>query len=248
MSHTSPQLESLLVAMVSQGLIVTRTENNRYLKLSYKGAGGLVSPKWNIKIYTSGSVVCTDGVIIEDFSNGKLKPPDTSLKLIQIDDSGWGFPLFGSMIGFCCDNRVVTDMVDVSFFKPGSFDRQEYLQEYANKGLAILHSFGATPETHRIEICTGYINKKLRDVLRTMNYDVRTVEIKGLLQDSLERLFKEYVIKETKGIDLAYDPKECSKKDISFNYRRALEWGKKYAPHLLKSGWRALREPNNYTI
>jgi hypothetical protein len=82
-------------------------------------------------------------------------------------------------------------------------------------------------------------NTGLRDVLRNKGYDVRVTEIKGLLQDSLEQLFKEYVEKET-GRDLAYDIKKIRKEEIGKIYYQILNWGKEHAPHLLKSGWRSL--------
>jgi phage-related protein len=99
--------------------------------------------------------------------------------------------------------------------------------------------FQARPKTHRIEICTGFINGKLKEALRKKSYDVRVVEITGLLQDKLEGLFKQY-IKHITGQDLAYDPKEIKKEDIPRYYYKVLDWGKKNAPHLLKSGWKSM--------
>jgi hypothetical protein len=241
---TSPRFEKILLDMAKQGLIEPRTENNKYLKLSYKGTDGLVSPKWNIKIYTTNMIVCTDMEVVKAFHEGRLVTPDPSLKLIQIDDAGWGFPLCGILIGVCQGNQVVTGEISVSFFKPGIFERKIYLQEYASKGLEILQGFQATTETHRVEICTGFINSRLRDILRKEGYDVRSVEIKGLLQDSLEGLYKKY-IREQLGVDLAYDPKEIGKNKIPFEYHKALKWGRKYAPEQLKSGWKSIQESDH---
>jgi hypothetical protein len=120
------------------------------------------------------------------------------------------------------------------------YEKKRYLQEYTRKGFTLLELIGTTPQTHRIEICTGFINIMLRDALRQRGYDVRVTEIKGLLQDRLEDLFKDYVRKET-GIDLAYDPKEMKKEDIGKKYYSVLNWGKKNAPHLLKSGWGSMQ-------
>lgn len=235
-------LEETLERMAKEGLIVPRTENNPYLRVSYKGANGLISSKWNIKIYTSGSVVCIDPSIIREFYHNRLKSPDKNLKLIQIDDAGIGFPLGGCMVGACCDGRVVTDVVDVAFFKPGPFERQDYLNEYAHKGNdLIIKEFNATSKTHRIEICTGHVNSTLRELLKSQGYDVRLVDIKGLLQDQLENLFKDY-IKELIGKDLAYDPKELTGYQIAKNYEATLQWGMKNVPHLLKTGWGKIRE------
>jgi hypothetical protein len=236
------KMKDILKKMASEGLIIPRKENNPYMACSYKGAGGLISPKWNIKIYTTGSICCTDLGIIEKYRTNKLCPPDNSLKVIQIDDSGGGFPLCGVLVGCTDGRRVVTDEIPVDLFKPGPYDRKEYLTAYALKGWALIQKeFKAAPSTHRIEICTGYINKGLTTLLREKGFDVRQVEIKGLLQDKLENLFKDYVKKNT-GLDLAYDPKDIKKEEIGTFYYKALNWGKKYAPHLLKSGWKALKD------
>jgi len=240
--QTNDALEAALRNMVRAGLIVVRTENNKYLKLSYKGAGTLITPKWNIKIYTTGNGICSDVSVIKDFVGGRLKPPDSSLKLISIDDAGWGSSIGSVMVGAADGKRVVTDVLDISYFKPGPFERQEYLEAYANQGWALIQrEFQADPKTHRIEICTGFINIKLRDLLRVKGFDVRQVEIKGLLQDELENCFREYIKEITGGADLAYDPKELNSKDISIYYNKALKFGREKAPHLLKSGWKAIQ-------
>ena len=247
--QTNGTLETALKNMVNQGLIVSRAENNKYLVLSYKGAGTLITSKWNIKIYNTGSGVCTDAGVIKDFVGGRLRPPDPSLKLIQIDDAGWGSPLGGIIVGVVCEDRIVTDIIDVAFFKPGPFNRKEYLKAFADQGWALIQKeFEATPETYRVEICTGYVNMKLRDLLREKGFDVRQVEIKGLLQDSLENRFRDYIKEITGGEDLAYDPKELHASQIGNYYYKALNFGKEKAPHLLKSGWRSIQKSEQTDI
>lgn len=241
--QTNGTLEAALRNMVLAGLIVARTENNQYLKLSYKGAGTLITPKWNIKIYTTGNGICSDVSVIKDFVGGRLKPPDPSLKLIEIDDAGWGSPLGGIMVGATDGKRVLTDVVEVYYFKPGPFERKDYLDAYADQGWALIQKeFQASPKTHRIEICTGFVNIKLRDLLRSKGFDVRQVEIKGLLQDELEDCFRKYIKEITGGADLAYDPKELSASEVSTYYKKALKFGREKAPHLLKSGWKAIQD------
>jgi hypothetical protein len=239
--RSSPELEEKLAELASKGILELRSENNPYLKVSYRGSGDLVSSKWNIKIYSSGSVVCTDNKLLDDMISDRLKPPDPGLKLVQIDDAGIGFPLCGCMIGICCDGRVITDTISVSCFQGDSFEQHAYLREYASKGMALLQrEFGASPETHRIEICNGHVNSQLKHLLQEQKYDVRAVEISGLLQDSLENLFKEYV-KEITKFDLGYDPKGMEKKELCSRYYKAYNWGKANAPELLKSGWKSIR-------
>ena len=73
---SNPKLESMLQEYVARGLIVPRIENNATLKCTYKGAGTLITEKWNVKIYNSGSVVCTDFQILTDIEKDDLKSPD----------------------------------------------------------------------------------------------------------------------------------------------------------------------------
>jgi hypothetical protein len=237
--RNSPILEQHLSELCSQKELEIRTENNPYLEVSYKGTGKLISPKWNVKIYTSGSVVCNDEYTLKKILDGTLKPAN-NLKVIQIDDAGCGFPLCGTMVGVTDGFEIWTDTIDVSFFQSPKFEEKTYLQEFARKGIQVLALANADPKTHRIEICTGFINTCLRDRLRDMGYDVRVTEIKGLLQDRLEQLFKEHVAKET-GKDLAYDPKEIRKENLGRNYYQVLNWGKVNTPHLLKSGWGSIK-------
>ncbi len=238
---SSPSFEQLLLNMCNEGLIKLRTENNPHLKISYQGTGGLVTPKWNIKIYKTGTIVCGDLEVVKSFYEGRLVAPDPNLKLIEIDDSGWGFPLCGILVGLTDGERVITGEIPVSFFKPGKFDRKDYLGEYSRIGMNLLQkTFQASPKTHRVEICTGFVNTKLKEDIRKAGFDVRVVEIKGLLQDTLEDLYKKYVHKKL-GQDLAYDPKEIKKARIPFEYRKALKWGQDNAPDQLKSGWKSIQ-------
>ena len=240
---SNQNIEQRLAELASMGILAPRTENNQYLKVSYKGTDKLVSSKWNVKIYHSGSVVCTDKIILMDLINGKMKGPDENLICLQVDDAGVGFPLCGIMVGITDGKRVLTDTVDVSYFKPGIFERQDYLKAYADKGWKIIESlFKASPKTHRIEICTGHVNTGLKDLLREKGFDVRVVEIKGLLQDTLEELFRQYVKNELKA-DLAYDPKGYGDTHaLCRKYYAVLRWGKKYAPKMLKSGWKSISQ------
>jgi hypothetical protein len=243
---TSFLLERKLKDLSSQGILEERFENNNYLKLSYKGTNKTIPSKWNIKIYRSGNIVCVDNKIVKDILNNTLNITDANLKVLQIDDAGWGFPLLGVMIGITDGEIVITDIVDVLYFQGTSFTNKEYLNNYSFKGQNIVKNiFKATPKTHRIEICTGYVNHKLKENLRCDGFDVRVTEIKGLLQDELEKLFKQYVHK-TLNKDISYDPKELlsKKKNISNQYYSVLNWAIANKPHLLKHGWKSIKKLN----
>ena len=238
--RSDQSLESALQKNCDLGIIIPRFENNIYLKVSYKGTGKLVSQKWNIKIYTSGAVVCNDFVTLNKLINNELKPPSEALKLIKIDDAGIGFPALGVMVGVCDDVKLESGMVNVSYFKEDTFEKKLYLKEYSRLGLSILHDhFGTSPSTHRIEICTGHINTVLKTDLRNLGYDVRVVEIVGMLQDQLEIRFKEEIKKQI-GLDLGYDPKGMKKNQIAKKYKYVLEEIRRLKPELLKSGWKSM--------
>lgn len=230
----------------SRGMVETRHENNIHLMASFKGVEPKVSQKWNIKIfhysYKKGgcSIVCNDWEVLENIFSERWNQFELpNLPVISIDDAGWGFPLCGVMVGASDGKKVVTDVVPVKYFQEG-FSGKDYIHVYAQKGAALLSHFCASPRTHRIEICTGYVNCLLRETLRRLGYHVRVVEIKGLLQDQLEIEFKNYV-KETIGEDIYYDPKEMNKDDIPLEYHKCVEFGRKNFPHLLKSGWKSMQ-------
>ena len=233
-----------------RGFITRRSENNLYLRASYKGVEKKgITPKWNVKIYTynskkSGhSLVCVDKYVLgklldEDYDS--FIPPE--LPLLRIDDAGWGFPLCGVMVGVSDEQSVRTATVPVEYFRHDTatrFKTKRYLKKYAALAIQLLRKFGTSPETHRIEICTGHINQPLREKLRNLGYDVRVVEIKGLLQDRLEELYGEYVLEDV-GADIYYDPKAMDKSEIGPRYRESLSYGRKHCPHKIKSGWSAI--------
>jgi len=234
-----------------RGFVTSRTENNPYLLASFTGVEEKgITPKWNVKIYTYNrkrqghSLVCVDKHVLgrlleEDY--GSFIPPD--LQVLRIDDAGWGFPLCGVMVGLSDEQEVQTAIVPVEYFRDegeNSFHTQRYLAKYADLAIHLLDQFGATPDTHRIEICTGYVNQPLREELRKLGYDVRVVEIRGKLQDELEELYKAYV-REELGSDIYYDPKDLKKSEIPRRYRECLAHGRRHCPHQIKTGWEAIR-------
>lgn len=237
-------VEKALLEAAKKGWVVPRTENNPYLKMAFKGSGPIISDKWNVAVYNNGSIRCVDKSLLADLVAGKVGEPDKKKICMSIDDAGYGFPLCGAMIGISDGSRVETDTIHVKYFQEPHFSNKAYTSMYAAAGLRLLETKfnDVHPSTHRIEICSGYINSSLRESLRrTFSFDVRIVEIKGLLQDELENRFREYV-KNYLGEDLAYDPKGMDQGEIAFRYKQAVEWGTKNAPQLLKTGWTALKD------
>ena len=233
-----------------EGFIASKPENNPYLLAAYVGVEeNGITPKWNVKIYTYNkkkkghSLVCVDQHILsrlleEDFDS--FIPPD--LQVLRIDDAGWGFPLCGVAVGVSNEVEVQTAIVAVEYFRDdvdSHFQTKRYLKEYMDLAIHLLDHFGANPDTHRIEICTGYVNQPLREELRSRGYDVRVEDIRGMLQDTLEQVYKEYVLDEV-GSDVYYDPKEMIRSEIARRYTESLRYGTENCPHKIKTGWSAI--------
>lgn len=253
-AFTSEEIDFIIMKLKAAselGLIKSRSENNCYLLVSYKGVEEMgISPKWNVKIYTYSidrrghSIVCVDMLVLDrlirqDYDS--LVPPD--LPVIRIDDAGWGFPLCGVMVGVSDEKEVYTAVVPVEYFRHdtrrNAFKTRQYLKVYTRLAVEILNCLGVTPESHRIEICSGFVNQPLRRRLRNDGYDVRVVEIKGMLQERLEKLYKEYVLEEI-GADIYYDPKDMAKAKIPSRYYECLKFGRRHCPDKIKSGWKAI--------
>lgn len=243
-------IEQLQIA-AEAGLVEAREEDNAYLVASFRGVEGAgISPKWNVKVYSYNqkkrghSIVCNDLQVLQQLVEGDsadFTPP--ALPVFRIDDAGWGFPLCGVMVGVSDGQSVQVAVVPVEFFQDGperGFGTGRYLQEYAWRAVRLLVEMGADPGTHRIEICSGYVNQPLRDTLRLLGFDTRIVEIKGLLQERLEQMYREHV-QERIGADLYYDPKDMDKAAIPQRYQSVLAYGRQHCPHLLKTGWNALK-------
>ena len=233
-----------------EGFLVSKEENNQYLLGGYAGVEGKgITPKWNVKIYTYNkkkkghSLVCVDKHILAKLLEGDYEsfiPPD--LPVLRIDDAGWGFPLCGVAVGVSDEQEVQTAIVPVEYFRDdtdGQFQTKHYLKKYMDLAIQLLDHFDAKPDTHRIEICTGYVNQPLREELRSLGYDVRVEGIEGMLQDKLEDAYREYVIEEV-GSDVYYDPKEMNKSEISRRYDESIKFGKEHCPHKIKTGWNAI--------
>jgi len=250
---TTPETDFIIERLKQasdRGLVAEKPENNSYLLVAYAGVEGRgISPKWNVKVYAFNkkrkghSLVSVDTYILGRLVDGDYDsfiPPD--LPVLRIDDAGWGFPLCGVMVGVSDGQDVQTAIVPVEFFRndvENNFRTKQYLNKYMDSALQLLGFFRASPDNHRIEICTGYVNQPLREELRNLGYDARVEEIRGLLQERLEDLYREYVISEV-GSDIYYDPKKMEKSDIPVRYRESLEYGKKYCPDKIRTGWKAI--------
>ncbi len=226
---------------IEKGFVNERIEENPYLLFSVEGVeSNGISNKWNVKIYKFSknrrghSIVCVDKKVLYDLVNENYLEIASfpNLPVLSIDDAGWGCPLCGVMVGVSEGKDVKTKVVPV-----------EYLKIYTAFAIDLISNFNGSPTSHRIEICTGYINQRLREQLRNSGYHVKVVDIQGLLQDKLEKHFKTYVYAET-GFTV-YDPKRLSKRAIATSYYAALDYGKQNCPEQMKTGWKSIRKEMN---
>jgi hypothetical protein len=126
-------------------------ENNQWLLLHVKGDGEKAPQSWNAKIYTNGAgnmkVVTTDMATLEALLDGrqhaqKMAQPANheASRIISIDDSGWGFPLLGTLIGLhdSLDNSIHIGEVLVKYYQSPFFERKDYLYAAAQQVVRLL--------------------------------------------------------------------------------------------------------------
>jgi hypothetical protein len=224
-------------------------DNNPYVVLNVRGDGARASPKWNARVYRNRAgrlkLVTVDLKTLQDLLEGRAPAAKRAgaikKRVISVDDAGWGFPLGGVMIGATDGKTVETGLVPVDYFQDGPFERREYLKYAADVTLGLLERFRAYPDTTLVEVCTGYVNAGSRKALREAGYEVRVAEIKGLLQDELERHFAAYV----RGLGYAgyFDPKETH--DPRKPFESIINWVEEKPEErmkLAKTGWKYFKK------
>src|SRR3989304_85888 len=104
---TQPITQTQLEMLRKLGLPEVK-ENNQWLLLHVKGDGEKAPQSWNAKIYTNSTgimkVATTDTAILAELLDGRqqtqkiVRPAKFEAeRVISIDDSGWGFPLLGTL-------------------------------------------------------------------------------------------------------------------------------------------------------
>jgi len=222
----------------------SRKEKSPYVALSVYGDGVRASEKWNAKIYKDGKgrlkLVTVDLKTLRDMLEGRMAPPKEST--VTVDDAGWGFPLGGVMIGAASDKRIETGLIPVEYFQGMLFERHEYLEKAASITLDLLRRLNACPDDTLIQVCTGYVNVGSKNALRDAGYEVKVVEVKGLLQTELENRFKEYV--GSLGYHGYFDPKETH--DPKRPFDKIIAWINEKPEErmkLAKTGWKYFKKP-----
>jgi len=218
-------------------------DSSPYVVLSVRGDGARAPEKWNARVYKDKSgrlkLVTVDLKTLTDLLEGRK--PAVKRRVISVDDAGWGFPLGGVMIGATDGSRVETGLVPVDYFQGERFERHEYLGYAAMVTQELLRRFDARPDDTLVEICTGYVNVGSKEALRKAGYEVKVTEVRGLLQDELEKRFAEYV--KDLGYDGYVDPKETH--DPKPPFKNIMKWIEEKPGdrmRLAKTGWKYFKD------
>jgi hypothetical protein len=233
-------------------------ENNQWLVLHVKGDGVRAPQSWNARIYTNSAgnmkVVTTDTAILAALLDGQQQdqqvvPPakPEASRVISIDDSGWGFPLLGTLIGLhdSLDNSIHIGEVPVKYYQPPFFERKDYLYAAAHQAVRLLGElqhpdadiFDPLTVDVLFKVCTGYVNTGIVRELRERGFKVETCAIGEPLQSALETAHMNYIREKTRA-DIYYDPKELDKAEIPKKFGEAVRWiEKNNAWSLTKTGW-----------
>lgn len=239
--------ESMLEKIKALGL-PEKKENNEYILLHVHGDNKRAPETFNAKIYSGKKglkLVTNDYYTLITLLNKETIKKSLS-RTIFIDDSGWGYPALGVLVG-AYDTETKTfwfKEVDVKFFQGHAFKNKEYLEEYAKQGIAIINAYEPDKKTTLIKICTRFINIKLKEELRKLGYNVEVAKIGEPLQSKIERKHREYV-KEKLGYDAYYDPKELKQEEIVSEFNKVVEFIKKNnLMRYAKSGWEYFKNGN----
>ncbi len=248
---SQPMSKGQLDALRKLGLPEVK-ENNQWLVLHVKGDGVRAPASWNAKVYTNSAgnmkVVTTDmavlAALLSESSQGTLPEPG---RVISIDDSGWGFPLGGTLVGMhdSLDNSIHIGEVTVNYYQSPFFERKDYLYIAANQVVRLLRELQHPnadifdPRTVNVlfRVCTGYVNTGIVRELRERGFKVETCAIGEPLQSALEKQHREY-IKCLTNADIYYDPKDLDKSNIGRAFGDTIEWiQKNNAWSMAKTGW-----------
>ena len=237
----SYKIDEIILEKIKALGLPEKKENNQYILLHVYGDDIRASTKFNAKVYKGKKglkILTNDYATLKKLIEGK-QSKKTYERIIYIDDSGWGFPLGGVLIGAYDDlsKGFIFKEVDIKFFQEENFKQQKYLQEYANKGIEIISELKPNRANTLIKICTGFINKNLKEDLRTLGFDVEVAEIGEPLQSELEKRHKQFV-KEKFGYDAYYDPKEIEKGEIVSEFNSVVDFIRKNnLMKFAKTGW-----------
>lgn len=233
-------------------------ENNPWLMLHIKGDNARAPTSWNSKVFRNKAgilkIVTTDIGILDALLMNTVRSAPVSAatekksdRIVTIDDSGWGYPLLGVLIGAhdSQTDQIITEEIKVEYFRSPYFETKRYLSQAAIATMRLLDRLNAIPAGTLIKICTGYIHTESVRVLIENGYAIERGVIGEPLQSKLEAAHAEYVNKVTNA-GIYYDPKELDKKEIGKKFHEVIAWIKKNnAWDIAKTGWGYFKKNKN---
>ncbi len=220
---SASEAEKLIRALKATGKLTEVREKNPYLL--YHGMFG----NFGVRVYRKESgertLTTNDEWTLEQLlARRPLEFPDR--KVIWIDDSGWGSPVGGVLIGAYDEAlaKFVFSEVPVEHFRGEKMKSHEYLRAVADAALSLVKRLGASKNGHVIKICSGYVNSAAAAALRKKGFLVTMHEEVGdPLQSILEGAHKKY-LKEKFSFELGMELDDYLKKNA--NAREWLKEGK----------------------
>ena len=172
--------------------------NRDYMVLNVKGNGVEIPESFRLTIYRrkTGTVTvytnCRDELAqLYRGVNPWIMMKGSRKIRVQIDDSGWGNPLSGMLVGMWIEamNRYEVKEVSVPAFRKG---KEFYLSAVSGVVQELLSDLD--PEKYYLELCTGWIFSKTREDLKKTRWQVVPQKIEGFLQDRLEADFRNLLV------------------------------------------------------
>jgi hypothetical protein len=160
-----------------------------------------------------------------------------SEKVIWIDDAGWEDLILGVVIGAIKppDRRYFERRIPVSSFQPPNFENKKYLDDTVKIADEIVEVMRPDMETN-FKVCSGYILSSICIHLRERGFKVEEVEIRGELQEKVERGY----IRWCKEMGVPAESLKDKRRFWTF-----LEWVAErpgLREKLVKTGWKSWRE------
>jgi hypothetical protein len=118
-----------------------------------------------------------------------------SAKEILVDDAGWGDLLLGVVIGALKppDRRYMERRIPTSSFQSPNFENKKYLEDAVKIADEIVEVMQPDVETS-FKICSGFVLSSIRRHLRERGFKVEKVEIRGELQEMVERSYVRWCV------------------------------------------------------
>lgn len=157
--------------------------------------------------------------------------------MIEIDDAGSGSLIGGTGIGIMRSEtkEYIFKIIPRYFFQNPHFSQKKY-QTYVIKIVKYSFLRLKVDKNEKIYICQGYIFDQLRNWLTNEGYNWQSTKIEGLLQNTVENSFSNYVI------NLGLPKNFVQHARFAFGFHRLLKWV--FADFnnrsvLCKTGWKS---------